>query len=119
VLLVDDNTDAARALALLLRRDGHDVHVAHDGPAALESAPAFRPQVVLLDIGLPKGMDGYEVGRRLRELPGLGDTVLAALTGYGQEDDRQRSLAAGFDAHLVKPVDPAVLKEWLSQTTGP
>jgi CheY-like chemotaxis protein len=113
ILLVDDNVDGARSLALLLRKEGHEIEVAHDGPAALDAAVRFRPEVVLLDIGLPKGMDGYEVARRLRQVPGLKDVLLVALTGFGQDEDRQRSSEAGFQVHLVKPLDPAVLRELL------
>jgi CheY-like chemotaxis protein len=102
LLVVDDNRDAATTLALLLRLKGHTVRVAHDGASALESAAAFRPDVVFLDIGMP-AMDGYEVARRLRQVPELRHTRLVALTGWGQEEDRQRSLQAGFDHHLVKP----------------
>lgn len=112
VLVVDDNIDAADCLADLLQLDlGTDVRVAYDGPAALEMAAAFRPQVVLLDIGLPE-MDGYEVARRLRatEL----DAVLVALTGYGREQDRQRSAEAGFRAHLIKPPDLNALRRILA-----
>jgi PAS domain S-box-containing protein len=114
ILVVDDNVDGAKSLALLLRLEGgHEVRVAHDGPAALELARDFHPDVVFLDIGLPKGMDGYEVARRLRQQPGLGEALLVALTGFGQEEDRRRSLAAGFHAHLVKPVNPDLLREIL------
>jgi signal transduction histidine kinase/DNA-binding response OmpR family regulator len=104
ILLVDDNVDGAASLAMLLRELGHEVEVAHDGAAALEAVGDFEPEVVLLDIGLP-GMDGYEVARRLRRQPGLKDLPLVALTGYGQEEDRRRSREAGFDLHLVKPLD--------------
>jgi PAS domain S-box-containing protein len=104
ILVVDDNVDAARTLAEALGAWGHEVGVAHDGPSALEEALRTRPDVVLLDIGLP-GMDGYEVARLLRERAGLADTVLIALSGYGQADDRRRSQDAGFRDHLVKPVD--------------
>lgn len=103
ILLVDDNRDAAASLAMILRVSGHHVSVAHDGPEALEIASAERPAVVLLDIGLP-GMDGYEVCRRLREL-GLKQARIIAMTGYGQDRDRQRSQDAGFDLHTVKPVE--------------
>jgi signal transduction histidine kinase/DNA-binding response OmpR family regulator len=108
VLVVDDNVDGADSLAVLLRLGGHEVRVCHDGPAALALADEFRPDLVLLDIGLP-GMDGYEVARRLRELPGLDKVPLVALSGYGQEEDVRRSRQAGFDRHLVKPADPAAL----------
>jgi PAS domain S-box-containing protein len=102
VLVVDDNVDAAKALEQLLRLTGHEVSVAHDGPAALAAAAAAPPDLVLLDIGLP-GMDGYAVAARLRAA-GHADTALVALTGYGREDDRRRSRDAGFDHHLVKPI---------------
>jgi signal transduction histidine kinase/CHASE1-domain containing sensor protein/CheY-like chemotaxis protein len=104
VLVVDDNVDAAMTLSEAVRFDGHDVRVAHDGPSALQEAAAFSPEVVLLDIGLP-GMDGYEVVRRLRELPQTHGALIVALTGFGQDSDRRRAIAAGFDDHLVKPVD--------------
>ena len=110
ILVVDDNVDAAETLAMLLRLSGHHVRVAHDGPAALEAARSLPPEVVLLDIGMP-GMDGYEVARRLRQLPGLAGAVLVALTGWGQEQDRRRSKEAGFDHHLTKPADPLALRE--------
>ena len=116
---MDDNIDGVESLAMVLRLEGHEVQVANDGPAALKVAAAFRPEVVLLDIGLPKGMNGYEVARRLREIPGLSGTVLVALTGYGQETDRLRSNEAGFAAHLVKPVDHTVLQELLGQLLAP
>ncbi len=103
ILAVDDNVDAAESLAMLLRLDGHEVSVAHDGPHALELAAAERPEVILLDIGLP-GMDGYEVCRRLRQLPRPQPRIIA-MTGYGQDKDRQRAAEAGFDEHTVKPVE--------------
>jgi CheY-like chemotaxis protein len=105
VLLVEDNADAAEAMVLLLEEFGHDVRVVHDGHQALGAAEAFDPEVVVLDIGLP-GLDGYELARRMRTMPRLAAATLIAVSGYGQEKDRQRSAAAGFDAHLVKPVDP-------------
>jgi PAS domain S-box-containing protein len=114
ILAVDDNLDAANTLAMLLRILGHDVRTAHDGPSAIEAAQAWRPDIVLLDIGLP-GMDGYEVARRLRALPDLRACILVAVTGYGQEEDRRRSANAGFDHHLVKPVDPQALTELLAE----
>lgn len=114
VMLVDDNVDAAESLALLLRLWGHEVAVANDGPTALRTAEAHHPQVALLDIGLP-GMDGYELARRLRQQADQEPTVLVALTGWGQEEDRRRSQEAGFDHHLVKPVDLSALQELLAQ----
>jgi CheY-like chemotaxis protein len=114
VLIVDDNRDAASSLALLLELDGHRTIVAHDGPAALEAAEQHRPDVVLLDIGLP-GMSGYEVGRRIRHEPWGRTLTIIALTGWGQAEDRRRSREAGFDAHLVKPVDPPTLISLLDE----
>jgi two-component system CheB/CheR fusion protein len=113
VLVVDDDRDAADSLALLLGVRGHQVQTAHDGVAALEAARAFGPEVVLLDIGLPR-LDGYQVARLLRQEPQTQGALLVALTGYGQEQDRRRSLAAGFDIHLVKPFDPDELEEILA-----
>ena len=113
VLVVDDNEDGARLLARLLRSCGHQTTLAHDGPAALEAAIAHPPDVVLLDIGLP-GMDGFEVARRLRELDGPNRALLVALTGYGREDDMRRSREAGFDHHMIKPVDPQALSDLLA-----
>ncbi|MGZ8217151.1 response regulator [Methylomagnum sp.] len=113
ILVVDDNVDSADSMALLLGLDGHDARTAFDGPGALAEAARFLPRVVLLDIGLP-GMDGYEVARRMRELPGLRDVLMIAITGYGREDDRARSKEAGFDHHLVKPVDPETLGRLLN-----
>jgi signal transduction histidine kinase/ActR/RegA family two-component response regulator len=103
VLVVDDNVDTATSLALLLRVLGDEVRTAHDGPAALEAALDYRPDVALLDIGLP-GLDGFEVAKRMRQQPIHQDVVLVAMTGYGTESDRQRSQEAGFDHHLVKPI---------------
>ncbi len=108
VLVVDDNQDAAESMAMLLRLKGHEVRVGYDGAEALRAFDAFAPEIVLLDIGMP-GMTGYEVARRLRAVPGAGGVLLVALTGYGQDEDRRRSREAGFDHHLVKPVDFDVL----------
>jgi PAS domain S-box-containing protein len=113
VLVVDDNADAAESLAMLLRLEGQEVRVAHDGPAALQAVGAERPDVIFLDIGMP-GMDGYEVCRRLRQQSGLDGAVLVALTGWGQEEDRSRGREAGFDRHLVKPVGMETLQEVLA-----
>jgi CheY-like chemotaxis protein len=108
-LLVDDNVDAASSLSLLLQLAGHDICIAHDGPEALKLASDFKPDIVLLDIGLP-GMGGYEVARRLRRMPELGHPVLVAVTGWGAPEDRQRSKEAGFDEHLTKPVDISTIE---------
>jgi PAS domain S-box-containing protein len=113
VLVVDDNVDAAESMSLLLRASKHDVRMAHDGLAAIEVARAFQPQAVLLDIGLP-GLDGHEVAKRLRVQLVDARPVLVAMTGYGQESDRQRSLEAGFDHHLVKPVAFEVVERILA-----
>ena len=113
VLVVDDNVDAAESLVALLGMWGHEAHARHDGPAVVPAVAELRPDVVLLDIGLP-GMDGYEVARELRSLPGHPVRLLAAITGYGQPEDRRRSEAAGFDVHLTKPVDPDRLRELLA-----
>jgi two-component system CheB/CheR fusion protein len=117
VLVVDDSEDAAESLATVLRIGGHEVCTAYDGPAALRTAEAFRPEVVLLDIGLP-GMDGFEVGRRLREQTGMRRALLVAVTGYGQEEDRRRAEQVGFDAHLVKPADLSALERLLAGPEG-
>lgn len=114
VLLVDDSVDAAESLAMLLRLWGHEVVVAHDGPTALRAAETQRPEVALLDISLP-GMDGYELARQMRSQSDLGRTVLVAMTGWGQEEDRRRSQAAGFAHHMVKPVELMELQELLAQ----
>jgi PAS domain S-box-containing protein len=108
VLIVDDNSDAADSLALFLELEGHQTMAVYSAESALQQVTLFAPQVVLLDIGLPR-MDGYEVARRLRA--NSSSVRLIALTGYGQEEDKQRTAAAGFDAHLTKPVDLAALKE--------
>ena len=112
VLVVDDNQDAAESLAMLLRLAGQDVRVAYDGPSALALAQVYQSALVLLDIGLP-GLDGYEVARRMRRQPGLEGVCLAAMTGWGQQEDRQRSAEAGMDHHLVKPVAPKALEQLL------
>jgi len=104
VLVVDDNVDTATTLAMLVTESGHDVRTAYHGDAVLEAALDYRPNVVLLDIGLP-GLNGFEVAKQLRQQPALKSTVLVAMTGYGQESDRQRSKEAGFDHHLVKPAN--------------
>jgi len=112
VLVVDDNADLAASTVALLGLWGHEVRELHNGREVLDTALSFRPDVILLDIGLP-GMDGFEVARQLRGVAALESTQLIAMTGYGQERDRLRSAQVGFDAHLVKPVQPAVLKALL------
>lgn len=113
ILVVDDNQDAAESLQMVLEMQGHDVLVAHDGRKALEIASRERPDLVLLDIGLP-GLDGYEVAARLRQDPATAEARLVALTGYGHEESRQRALAAGFDAHFAKPVAVGALLSGLT-----
>jgi CheY-like chemotaxis protein len=108
IAVVDDNRDAAEALTELLAADGHEVRMVHDGASAVELAETWRPDVMLLDIGLPR-LDGYEAARRIRALPHGEGITLIALTGWGQAEDRARSSEAGFDHHLVKPVDLATL----------
>jgi PAS domain S-box-containing protein len=113
ILVVDDNRDAADSLSLFLKFMGAAVHVAYDGVSALESLPAFRPEIVLLDVGMPM-LDGFEVARRMRQLPEGQNILLVAVTGWGQEEDRRRTADAGFDQHLVKPVDPVMLQNLLA-----
>ncbi|SAL50291.1 signal transduction histidine kinase with CheB and CheR activity [Caballeronia sordidicola] len=117
ILVVDDNVDAAESTAMFLRLDRHDVRLAADGLSALATAQEFQPDVVLLDIGLPD-IDGYEVAKRLRESPDHADTVLIALSGYGQDEHVQRSRLAGFDHHLVKPADLKILDTLISTRRG-
>jgi CheY-like chemotaxis protein len=114
ILVVDDHHDAGDSLATLLRLLGHQVRVAYDGASGMEMARVFRPQVALLDIGMP-GMDGIELGTRLRQEPEFEQLLMIALTGFGRDEDRQRSSDAGFNAHLVKPVDVAMLNSLLAQ----
>jgi two-component system CheB/CheR fusion protein len=114
ILAVDDNADAIEMLGDLLRLQGHEVAVAYDGATGLELARTFRPEVVLLDIGLP-GMDGYEVARRLRRMPEADTALLVAVTGYGRAVDRRRGREAGFHHHLVKPLDLDALQHLLAQ----
>ena len=117
ILIVEDNKDSAQSLRLLLEVLGHEVRVAFTGPEGVEMATAWVPPAVICDIGLP-GFDGYEVARRLRQQPGLDQALLIALTGYGQDKDRKQALLAGFNHHLVKPADPAVLQQLLATAGG-
>ena len=112
VLIADDNEDSAMTLAMILKIMGSEVCTAHDGMEAVEVATAFRPDVILLDIGMPR-LNGYEACRRIREQPWGEKIVLVALTGWGQDEDKRRSQEAGFTHHMVKPIDPAVLKKLL------
>jgi signal transduction histidine kinase/ActR/RegA family two-component response regulator len=114
VLVVDDNVDAADTVAMFLQIEGHVVQTAADGHQAVTSAATFQPDVVVLDIGLPQ-LDGYEVARRLRQIPAISGAFLIALTGYGQKGDRDLAAEAGFDCHLVKPADPRDLAERIAQ----
>lgn len=113
ILVVDDNRDSADSLSLLLQHLGHEVATAYDGLEAVSVAEEFCPDVVLLDIGLPR-LDGYGVARRIRAEPWGKDMLLIASTGWGQDSDRARTKAAGFDHHLVKPVDLDTLTELFS-----
>ena len=113
ILVVDDNTDAAESLAALLSISGHETRLAHDGLQAVEEARAFQPDVVFLDIGMPE-LDGHETARRIRKEPWGKKMVLVALTGWGQNEDRRRSKEAGFNHHLVKPADPAMVAKLIS-----
>jgi CheY-like chemotaxis protein len=114
LLVVDDNRDMVKSFAQLLKLEGHEVFQAYDGPGALSVARVHPPDVIFLDIGLP-GKDGYEVARELSALPELAGTVLVAVSGYGQERDSARAREAGFQHHLVKPVDFAALESLLGQ----
>ncbi len=117
ILVVDDNRDAAESLQMLLQLAGHEVRVAYDGPQALDTFAAHRPDVVFLDIGLPR-INGYEVARTIRaQAPGRA-TLLVALTGWGQEEDQHRAEQAGFDHHLVKPVEYEQLADLLARATS-
>jgi CheY-like chemotaxis protein len=112
VLVVDDNKDAGASMGMLLKFLGTDVQVVHDGAAALATIESYRPHVVLLDIGMP-GMDGFEVARQVRQCAEFNNIMLIALTGWGQAEDRDRTQAAGFDYHLVKPADITALQSLL------
>ena len=114
ILVVDDNHDSALSLAMMLSIMGHETRTAHDGESAVATAENFLPDVVLLDIGLPK-LNGYEVAQRIRESAWGQSMFLIAVTGWGQEEDRQRSSEVGLNVHMVKPVEPAALERLLSE----
>jgi CheY-like chemotaxis protein len=115
ILVVDDNAGALKMLCMLLAKLGdHQIEKAHDGSTALVKIKEMHPEIVLLDIGLPK-MDGYQVAKTIREIHEFDDVFLVALTGYGQDEDRKKSKAAGFDMHLVKPVEVSLLQQLLSE----
>jgi CheY-like chemotaxis protein len=114
ILVVDDNRDSATSLGSLLELMGHRAHVAYDGPNALEAAKKYRPEIIFLDIGLP-GISGYEVARRLRQDDASKNARIVALSGYGTVEDKKRSLAVGFDAHIVKPIDMEEINRILRQ----
>ena len=115
--MVDDNRDSATSMAMMLQLLGNEVRTAHDGIEAVELAERFRPQVVLMDIGMPK-LNGYEATRRIREQPWGRDMTIVALTGWGQDVDRAKSKEAGCDGHLVKPVDLPDLEKLLAKLQG-
>jgi CheY-like chemotaxis protein len=112
ILVVDDNRDSAESLAALLTIDGHELELAHDGAEAVDKAAAFRPHVVLLDIGLPK-LDGYQACREMRKMPRGAEMDIVALTGWALDDDRDKAREAGFTRHLVKPIDFEELEQLL------
>jgi CheY-like chemotaxis protein len=113
ILVVDDNHDSALSLAMMLSIMGHETRTAHDGESAVATAESFLPDVVLLDIGLPK-LNGYEVAQRIREQAWGTSMFLIAVTGWGQDEDRQRSSEVGLNVHMVKPVEPAALEQLLA-----
>ena len=115
VLICDDNVDGARTLALYLEMEGHEVQTANSGSAALKAARERPPDVVLMDIGLTGPMDGVEVARRMRGELGLTEALVVAVTGHGSDEDRRRTAEAGFDLHLVKPVEAQAIVEALAQ----
>ncbi|MCE9566149.1 MAG: response regulator [Planctomycetes bacterium] len=114
---MDDNRDAVESLALLLEIKGHEVRMAYDGPEALRLLETYRPHLIILDIGLP-GMNGYEVAKKIRESEGHRRVTLAALTGWGQDEDRRRTKEAGFDYHLLKPADHAEVEKLLTMVSA-
>jgi CheY-like chemotaxis protein len=117
ILVVDDNHDSALSLAMMLSIMGHETRTAHDGESAVTSAQTFLPDVVLLDIGLPK-LNGYEVAQRIRESSWGTSMFLIAVTGWGQDEDRQRSSEVGLNVHMVKPVEPSALEKLLAELSA-
>ena len=117
ILVVDDNQDSARSMARMLKLRGNEVRTAHDGIEAVEAAEGYRPEVILMDVGMPR-LNGYEATRRIREQPWARPVIIIALTGWGQEGDRVQSREAGCDGHLVKPVDLRDLEQLLTALTG-
>jgi CheY-like chemotaxis protein len=118
ILLIEDNADACETLRALLEMHGHHVDIAADGVTGLERALSLQPEVVLVDVGLPR-MDGYEVARRIRASKGIRRPMLVAVTGYGAPEDRQRALDAGFDAHVTKPVEYSTLLPLIAGANAP
>jgi CheY-like chemotaxis protein len=118
VLIADDNRDGAETLGMVLELSGHEVHLAHSGAAALEIANQVRPDVAVLDIGMPD-LIGYEVAKQIRQQPWGGRMVLIALTGWGQVNDKRRAETAGFDHHCTKPVDPDELQRCFEPRSSP
>ena len=117
IIVVDDNEEAANLLRLFLQRDGHQVATAYDGRSALKLVEELHPDVVFLDIGMPN-MNGYEVARTLRRFPRRDSMQLIAMTGWGQLDDKNRAIQAGFDRHVAKPLSPDSLRKLLSESAG-
>lgn len=114
ILIVDDNEDAREGLYLLLAYEGHEVETSENASGALDKLRTFQPEIALIDIGLP-GVDGYALARMARQTPEARGTRLVAVTGYGRAEDRQKALAAGFDVHMTKPVDPDRLSALLNE----
>lgn len=114
ILIADDNHDAADSLSMLFKLSGHEVFIAHTGAQAVASADEFRPDVGLIDIGMPE-LDGYEVARRIRHESWGREMMLIAVTGWGEADDKRRAIAAGFDRHMTKPIDPEELERLMQQ----
>jgi CheY-like chemotaxis protein len=112
LLVADDNADSVTTLSLMLEAMGHEVRTAHDGVQTVEMAESFRPDAILMDIGMP-GLNGFDACARIRARPWASDVFIVALTGWGQDEDKNRSRAAGFDRHLVKPVEPATLEHMI------